>query len=60
MRTADEIEKIIRSCQIDIEIHRYCDSKRKEIRDSCNIDIKDAALAIEKYLLLYHKRVREF
>jgi hypothetical protein len=47
----EEIEKIIKSCQIDIGYHRYSDMKRKQIRNCCNVDIKDVASTIVKELM---------
>ena len=41
-----EIEKLIREHQIDIGWHSYGAMKRKQIRDCCNVDIKDLAQAI--------------
>ncbi len=46
-----DLVTIIRSCQINIGYHRYSNMKYKEIRDCCNIDIKDLTQAIsEKYV----------
>jgi hypothetical protein len=47
----NKIKEIIKSCQIDIGHHRYADMKRKQIRDSCNIDIEDLVVSLRSLML---------
>jgi hypothetical protein len=47
----EELIALIKSFQIDIGHHRYGNRERKEIRDCCNVDIKDTAHTIHAELV---------
>lgn len=50
----ETLEDVIRSCQIDIGFHRYTkykDDKPFDIRNCCNVDIKDLEEKLRTWLL---------
>lgn len=52
MTPQDELRCLIKKAQIDIGKHHYTDRLRKEIRESCNVDIEDLINPI----LAWHKK----